>query len=169
MTHDSFDVASALTRKNQVDPPRISAVDLQVRTAIGFQMKQDDESKRLLADRPGASWLQVVWQYAVPRNRWNDFTAALREGEQVLFKEHGDGQPVRYLGTYVIQEKPEDDRLYVTSWGCATVEDAKVPSSRSWTGPQDGASKPAYHAIFRFVDLKTATITTRGLGAAVDQ
>jgi hypothetical protein len=168
MTHDIEAITEVLRRKNRIEAPKVTPVALQVRTAIGFQIKQDDESKRLLADRPGAARLQVVWEYTLPQDSWNDFTAALREAEPPLFAELGQAGAVRYLGTYVIQEKPEDDRLYVTTWGCATVQDAKGPSARDWPGPQEGKAKSAFEGVFRFIDLPGAKITTRGLGAAVE-
>lgn len=153
-------------RKNTLDGPVVAPVSLEVRTMIGFVLKQDDQVKMLLDDRVGATAFRVIWEYKISPDLLNDFTFGLVDGEKALF----DGTmnaAIRYLGTYVIQKRKRDVPRYVTTWGCTSKEDAEKVAKGPWNGPQGLEAK--FEQVFSsdFFDRAKARVTTYGLAAAV--
>jgi hypothetical protein len=154
-------------RKNTIEPPLVRPVALEVRTSIGFTLTAGDETKQLLADRPGATAFRVVWQYRVRSDRLNAFSDVLLENERELFEANRDGS-IQYLGTYVIRADPEDPPAFVTTWGCATEDEARVIARGPWNGPP--RAEEAFGKLFQpdFFNHGKAQITSQGLAAATD-
>jgi hypothetical protein len=156
-----------IRRKNTLEPPMATPVALEVRTAIGFSVQGGGSIKELLADRPGATAFRVVWQYRVLSSRLNDFSLALLDSEKDMFDATRSGT-IKYLGTYVIRIDPEDPPLFVTTWGCATEDEARIIGRGPWTGPPGGEA--AYMRLFSpdFFNHGKAQITSQGLAVATD-
>ena len=156
-----------IRRKNTIEPPLVQPVALEVRTAIGFSIRGGDDVQQLLADRPGATAFRVVWQYRVLSSRLNDFSLSLMQGEKDLFDGTRDG-PIKYLGTYVIRADPEDPPMFVTTWGCATEDQARVIGRGPWSGP--AGAEGAFERLFSpdYFNHGKAQITSQGLAAVTD-
>jgi hypothetical protein len=153
--------------KNTLEPPMVTPVALEVRTAIGFSVKGGSGIQELLADRPGATAFRVVWQYRVLSSRLNDFSLALLDSEKDMFDATRNGT-IKYLGTYVIQADPEDPPLFVTTWGCATEGEARIIGRGPWDGPTGGEAP--FMRLFSpdFFNHGKAQIASQGLAAATD-
>jgi hypothetical protein len=162
-------LVAQIGRKNVIEPPLVQPVGLEVRTAIGFSLTGGSDIQQLLADRPGTTAYRVVSQYRVQSTRLNDFSLALLENEKDLFDATQKGS-TKYLGTYVIQADPEDPPIFVTTWGCATKEEAQTIARGvpPWAGPPGG--EDAYAQLFApdFFNHGKAQITTHGLAVATD-
>jgi hypothetical protein len=156
-------LAEAIRCKNTIPAPLVRPVGLEVRTAIGFTLKRDPQS--LLADRKGATALRVVWEYKVRTDRLGSFSFALQSSEKELFDKSANGK-IRYLGTYMIKEDPEEIPVFVTTWGCDNENDARSVARGPWGGPA-GAER-AFKDLFspEFFNHGKARITTQALAAA---
>lgn len=165
---DRFDsLVKQIGRKNVIEPPLVRPVGLEVRTAIGFSLTGGNDIQDLLADRPGATAFRVVWQFRVLSSRLNDFSLSLLESEKDMFDATQKGS-IKYLGTYVIRADPEDPPMFVTTWGCATEDEARTIARGPWAGPQGG--EDPFQRLFSpdYFNYGKAQITSQGLAAATD-
>jgi hypothetical protein len=160
-------LVGAIARKNTLPRPRVVPVGLEVRTMIGFSLRAEDELQQLLNDRKGASAYHVVWEYKVRSDRLNEFTFALAGNEKELFDKSANAK-IRYLGTYVVKEDPQELPVFVTTWGCGSEEDARTVARGPWTGPV--GAEQAFKQLFSpdYFNYGKAQITTQGLAAAAD-
>jgi hypothetical protein len=156
-------LTEAIRRKNTIPAPLVRPVGLEVRTSLGLTLKRDAQS--LLAERAGATAFHVVWEYKVRTDRLGSFSFALQEKEKELFDKSANGK-IRYLGTYVIKEDPEEIPVFVTTWGCDSENDARTVARGPWGGP--AGAEQAFKDLFapEFFNHGKARITTQALAAA---
>jgi hypothetical protein len=159
-------LTEAIARKNTLEAPAVRPVGLEVRTSIGFSLNAD-ELQQMLNERKGATAYHVVWEYKIHSERLNEFKFALAGNEKELFDKSANGK-TQYLGTYVIQEDPEERPIFVTTWGCGNADDARTVARGPWNGP--AGAEQAFKQLFspNFFNYGKAQITTQGLAAAAD-